>query len=150
VPIGRKAFSALQGLSGYYYPYLSQAQPQQGKECHTHPWRSSSPRPFPSWSPRLLHALELSPLPPMYPTPVSSADAHPRSPSSCSSSTPLCMLSWLVGVGSWDGCHALSAAIPAWNCGCEVYGRFDCALVQPQAFLRLCDAAGSFGDFFEH
>lgn len=77
----------------------AQQNSTQGQEGHTHQWRSS-PRPSPSSSPPLLHAPELSPLPPMSPTPVSSADAHPRSPSCCSSPTPLYTLSWLVGVGS--------------------------------------------------
>jgi hypothetical protein len=116
----------------------------------THPWRSSSPRrSYPS-SPRLLLAPDLSPLSPTSHSLVSSADARPLSPSSCSTPTPLCMLSWLVGVSSWDGCHAaLPAAIPAANRWFKVYERFDCALVAPRAFLRVCDPAGSVGDFFE-
>ncbi|ONM31411.1 50S ribosomal protein L40 [Zea mays] len=38
---------------------------------------------------------------------------------------------------------ALPAAIPAANRWFKVYERFDCALVAPRAFLRVCDPAGS-------
>ena len=64
---------------------------------HHHPWRSSSPRPSPSSLPPPLHGPQVSPPPPpMYPTPVSSTDAHPRSPASCSN--PICWSGWLGSV----------------------------------------------------